>query len=165
MYLLTHRGTLMPCTTEGVTTETGMIEVVSPNGATYTAAPHNLVSTDAGAHMLRQRRAEKLVSEGYKIMHLRGDRYHVWQPAKHGEQGGYLVTLGAEPTCSCPDHADHGFECKHILGGPELLRRAQVAKPTVRVAAATAPVKPIIFSVQPHSPKLAAMIARDGWGA
>lgn len=133
-YLLTQRETLMPADVVGVT-ETGLIELSSPQGKTYTCNPGNIVNVDDAAVMLRQGRAAKLIAQGYCIMHLRGDRYRVWSPVRHGETGGYIVTLGEVPTCSCPDHADHGFECKHILGAPDLLRYAQVEKPTVRVAA------------------------------
>lgn len=162
-YLLCNNDRLMPAVNLGVNSD-GLMEVASPGGVVYTARPDAVVSVGDGAHMLRLRRAEKLVGDGYQIMHLRGDRYRVFNPKTHGETGGYVVTLSATPTCTCPDHADHGFECKHILGAPELLRLAQIEKPTVRVAAVVTERKAAVFTVMPKSAALAAMIAHDGWG-
>ena len=177
-YLLTQKGTLMPATTDGELTETGLVEVTSPNGTLYTAAPQNLVSQEEGSHMLRERRGEKLVAEGYHIMHLRGDRYRVWSQKRHGDHGGYLVTLGAapsnagpnpaRPSCTCPDFAKRGGEpCKHIHGAGELLRLAQVQKPTVRVPAVTVVIDPEVIAkaarVAAAKARLAALVARDGW--
>jgi hypothetical protein len=161
LYLLTSRNTLMPCSTDGIVVD-GLVEVTSPNGTAYTCRPDALVSTEDGASMLRQRRAEQLVAEGYQIRRLRGDRYHVWQPAKHGELGnlgGYVVTMteGCEPVCSCPDAMKNlASGCKHALGAEMLLKFAQVTKPTVAPAPAT------ITRTKPRL-TLAEMIARDGW--
>lgn len=164
-YLLTQKGTLMPSTYVGLT-DSGMCEVTSPNGTAYTANPGNVVSAEDGAQMLRQRRAEQLVADGYQVMHLRGDRWHVWCLKKHGVNGnlgGYVVTLtdGCEPVCNCPDTNTVGIAgCKHAMGALELLKLAQVTKPTVRVMA-NAVVLPTPRRTPKHS--LAEMIVRDGW--
>jgi hypothetical protein len=153
----------MPCTTDGTLTESGLVEVSSPNGTTYTAQPAHLVSTDDGAQMLRQRRGEKLVKAGYQIQRLRGDAYRVWQPKRHGDTGGYRLTLGALPSCTCPDAAK-GNECKHIHGAPELLRLAQVTKPTVRVSAIVVSAEAAKAErIAAARARTAAMIAYDGW--
>jgi predicted nucleic acid-binding Zn finger protein len=165
-YMLKQNGYLMPCDTDGTLTESGLVEVTSPNGTLYTTASCNLVNLDDAAYMLRLARGEKLVQAGYQVMHLRGDRYRVWNQKRHGDTGGYCVTMGETPTCSCPDFAKRGEACKHIHGIDELLRCALVTKPTVRVTAATnaaaAPPLAPATRVQP-SARLAAMIQRDGW--
>ena len=95
-YLMTNRGTLMPSRMLG-TTDDGLVEVASPNGVVYTARPDAVVAVDEAAQMLRQRRAEKLVDDGYKIIDLGRKRYQVWNPKRHdGPEVGYTVTILAE---------------------------------------------------------------------
>lgn len=166
VFLLTQNDVLMPATYVGLTDD-GLCEVTSPNGTAYTANPTSVYSAEAGSQMLRQRRAEQLVSEGYQIQHLRGNRYHVWCPKRHGETGGYVVTiddLGA--FCNCPDTERVGCgNCKHALGAEHLLRYAQTMKPVVRMAAVLVVAERVNSRLTEILAKRAAMIARDGWGA
>jgi hypothetical protein len=142
-YLLCNDGNnLMPCKFEGFD-ERGLAILLSPNGAEYTANPGHMVTCDDAADMFRDQRANKMVTQGYVIMHLQGSRWHVWHPGKHGANGedGYEVTLGDFPTCRCEDFKKRqGKPCKHIKGAPDLIRFAQVQKPTLRVPAKLRPV-------------------------
>ena len=133
-YLLCNNDRLMPAQVAGIT-DNGMVEVTSPDGRSYTAAPQNIVNLEDAAHMLRIRRADKLISQGYVVCQIAEYSFRVWSPEKHGEYGGYIVNdFGNGHTCcTCPDAAK-GNECKHILGLAELMRRARV-KLTVRVPA------------------------------
>ena len=142
VFLLTRHDTLMPGVFAGAVHDNRgvLYAVVSPEGRTYRANPAHVFGYEQGRAMLRTRRAELLVQEGYQIMPLRGNRYHVWSPAQHGNEGGYVVTIGenGDYACNCPSAATVGpSDCKHALGAWDLLRYAQVQKPVVRVAAVT----------------------------
>lgn len=163
MYCICKNGAaLMPVTTEGVTTDDGLIEVISRQGTVYTVNPGHLVSAEEAGAMLRHKRAEELAAEGYDVK-LRADgSYRVFQPKKHGAQGGYFVT---ETSCTCPDFEKRGGQpCKHVLGLPQLIRIVAMNKKAQKATAAlaAAPIGSAI-RVKP-SAKLAAMIAHDGWG-
>jgi hypothetical protein len=140
VYILCRDGNgLMPATFERIDEESGLAVVTSPTGTEYTTNPGNLVSLEDAADMLRDRRADRMVRQGYVIMHLRGDVWRVTNPGKHGVTGGYVLTLGEHPTCTCLDFSKrNGKPCKHIKGAPDLQRYALVEKPTIRVAARVA---------------------------
>jgi hypothetical protein len=139
VYLLCRDGNaLMPATFLRIDEETGLAVVTSPTGIEYTANPGHLVSQEDAADMLRDRRADRLVHQGYVIMHLRADVWRCWHPGKHGIDGGYILTLGEHPTCSCLDFSKRGKPCKHIKAAPDLQRYALVKKPTIRIDARTA---------------------------
>jgi predicted nucleic acid-binding Zn finger protein len=161
VYLLCKDGNgLMPGTFNGFN-DSGLALVISPSGTEYTANPGNLVTMEDAAEMLRDRRASKLVADGYLTMHLRGDRYRVWNPRVHGKSGGYVVTLGETRTCSCPDFARRsGAECKHLKGADDLLRYALVEKPTIRVTAIGVKVGADVEAAARRA-RFAAMVERD----
>lgn len=121
------------------------------------------MTTTTATTATREQRAEKLVAQGYQVQRLRADRHRVFNPATHGSQGGYIVDATAQ-TCSCPDYMRRALPCKHMIALPELIRLAVVTKPVVRIPAVVTTPKPVVYGVQPHSPRMAAMIARDGWG-
>lgn len=163
-FLICREGkNLMPVSTEGVTTEDGLIEVVSPQGTVYTANPAHLVSEEEGATMLRIRRAEQLAAEGYDAR-LRADgSYRMFQPKKHGQYGGYFLTIDTDGIahCNCPSAQKAGSaNCKHALGIFGLLRIIAANRAALRREQQQTGV----FQVKKPGPRLAAMIEHDGWG-
>lgn len=123
-YLLTKRETLMPGTYLGETWLNGLsfAEVRSPAGKIYTARPDNVLDAEAAKIMRVHRRAEKLVQDGYEVEILSDTAYRVYNPVKHGPDGGYRVTE-VQPgfyACECTAYAKDGF-CKHTGGIVNLL--------------------------------------------
>jgi hypothetical protein len=157
-YLLCKDGdALMPAEFDGFN-DSGLAVVISPNGTEYIANPANLVSLEDAQQMLRDRRASKLVADGYLCMHLQGNRWRVWHPRRHGKTGGYCVTRGAQTTCNCPDAKNH--TCKHLRGIEDLIRYARVEKPRVRIMAIGIQVGVDVEATARHT-RFARMVERD----
>ena len=64
-----------------------------------------------------------LVDEGYLILVVAPGRFHVLNPKKHGENGGYDLTDDTREglTCTCPSYASIGT-CKHCMAFGDLIR-------------------------------------------
>jgi DNA repair protein RadC len=97
-------------------------QVESPTGKVYTAVPSNVYGWHEGRAILKQRRAEQLSAEGYKVEVRADGSYRVFCPRKHGADGGYIVRVNGDGDglCDCPSVAKDG-ECKHTLGLSGLL--------------------------------------------
>ena len=132
-FLMTGRGTLMPCTFVRWEVSNGyeFPVVASPQGKEYTGKQENLYEEETGKIMLMHRRAEAMAKEGYQIKVRLNGSFRVYQPKKHGVGGGWIVSrVGKDGlVCNCPAHAKSGgFSCKHVLAVCSLLVRAAAAK-------------------------------------
>src|SRR5436305_325708 len=47
----------------------------------------------------------------------------VWLVPSQSGNGRYGVVLSPEPKCTCPDHLEGGFKCKHIFAAEYVVRR------------------------------------------
>ncbi len=62
----------------------------------------------------REERGRQIFEERYnEITHVAGDEWYV--PASALLDGRYVVRLGDNPSCECPDHEYRGATCKHII--------------------------------------------------
>jgi len=119
-FLLTGRGTLMPGIVKAVDSR-GLVAVASPKGQIYTCNPENVKDRQTGQIMLMHSRAEKMAQEGYEIK-VRLDRtFRVFQYARHGANGGWIVTMTNDSlACNCPSYAK-SCNCKHQMAVCSLL--------------------------------------------
>lgn len=119
-YLLTHREVLMPGTVNAIESN-GLVAVVSPQGKIYSCNPNNVFDKQTGAIMLMHKRAERMAQDGYLIAVRLDWSFRVYQPKKHGQTGGWVVTRqGDSLTCNCPAH-DKEQTCKHVMAVCSLL--------------------------------------------
>ena len=125
VYMLTSRNVLMPGTLVGETTGRSghpLLEVESPNGKIYTTAPANVYDEQTGRIMLAHARAEQMAAQGYQIAVRNDGTYRIFQPAKHGVTGGYIVkVIDGATSCECPAHEATPGCCKHCQAVCSLL--------------------------------------------
>ena len=134
VYMMTQRG-MMPGTLVGFGGERGdLYNVASPGGAVYTTRPENVFGVEAAQEILLQQRVEKMQNEGYVVAPFAAGAFHVYQPKKHKNTSGYIVTTlhSGYMTCTCPSFAKN-FEagncrCKHteLVTLTQAQREAQI---------------------------------------
>jgi hypothetical protein len=121
-----------------VVDRTDLAIVEGPEGKVLTCQVANLVDEETGRGMLSQKRAERMAVEGYRIAVRLDSTFRVYNPDKHGANGGWVVSRGQDGRlgCNCPA-ARRVRPCKHVLAVCMLLiRQARLmdAQGKVRVA-------------------------------
>ena len=132
VYMLTGKGVLMPGVFVGPSLGRAgltLMDVQSPAGKVYSAAPHNVFDVETGAIMLMHRRAEQMAAEGYEIAVRLNGTFRVYQSLKHGVHGGWIVSRVGKHglVCNCPAHAK-ACTCKHVMAVCSLLHKAAQRK-------------------------------------